>query len=190
MLEISNDVNLVNKIKMMKIKNVIASIVTLGIPSFLVLVMFGLLIAQIAFGLSNASVIVATLNLFVQSNLWYGRHYKKKLKEALKEFSDEIYEKTDIRCHIDSVSDLEIVPKNIRLGSDLSHNNIVEVFKKGHYVLVHTYPKTFVIRQYKDEEERLHVDLLDGDEEKNALDDVNRDDSNDEVKRLTLWKKD
>lgn len=190
MLEISNDVNIVNKVKKMKAMNIFAWILSLGIPLVLVIIMFSLLIAQIFFNLGISSVIVPTMNLFVQGNLWYGRHHRKKLDQELNDFARAVSEKTDTKYRIHDLKEFEIIPKNLKLGEDLSHKNIVEIFQKGHYVLVHAYPNDIVIRQYVDDDHELHVDLLQDEEKEAALVDIYSEPKElDGVKRLSLQNK-
>lgn len=186
MLEISNEVNLVRAVKWLKIKNVLSWFVSLGIPLILVIIMCGMLIARACLGADVPTNIIPSLNLLVQGNLWLGRRHGKKLKEQLKNFENSIQDQAEIKCAIYDLSDIQIIPKNIKLGEDLSKKNIVEIFKEGHYVLVHSYPEPVVIRQYVDDDEELHVDVLTDKDRKEALNAIYSDPES-APKKLSLW---
>ncbi len=189
MLEISNEVDLVKELKWMKIKNIIAWIWSLGVPCALLVVMLGLLIGQMFYGLNNVGAIIPSLNLLVQGNLWFGRRHNKRVEEQLKTLENSIREETDTRCAIYGLKDIQIVPKNVKIGEDVSKKNLVEIFKEGHYVLIRSYPQEVVIRQYVDDDEELHVDVLVDKERQDALDSLYRDMLT-EPKKLSLWNKD
>lgn len=186
MLEISNDVNLVKEIKRLKVKNIFGLFISIGVSSILLVIMIAILIINLLGSFILPASSVAIMNLFVQGNLWYGRKVRRETDEKLKSLSNSISDEIDSKYSIYSVADIKIIPKNLKLGEDLSHNNLVQIFKEGHYVLVHGFPQDIVIRQYIDEDE-LHVEVLDEEDKKMALSELSEDEN---VKKLTLWNND
>ena len=183
MIKLPSDLDVVKRVRILRFKKVLAFLIALGIPIVIVAIMIGMLVAQIFFGVSNLWQAVVLMNVFVQSELILGRHYNDRVEQQFRDLSTEISESSKKHFSIANLSDIAIVPKNIQLGSNINSNAMVEIFKKGHYVLIHAFPEDLIIREYRDDEEQLNVELLETEEKEKALKELKEDVL---VKKLTL----
>lgn len=185
MLEISNDVNIVKTIKNYKIRHIIHLIMGLGLPALTVMGMIGIFIANLCFSAGISTLCIPIMNLYVQGSLIISRNRSNKLETEMKKFCKELSAQTSSNCSIYDLESVEIIPKNLKLGEDLTKKNIVEIFRDGHYVLIHSIPDEVVIRQYFDDNEELHVELLQDEAREEALTDIYTS-GNSKVKKLAL----
>lgn len=90
---------------------------------------------------------------------------KKKNLKFLGRLTDDILDKIeDNFCSVYRMSDITIIPKNIKIGENLEAANIIPIFKKGHFIIVKGLYSPVVLAQYKDDYGGYCVKILDNDE--------------------------
>lgn len=67
------------------------------------------------------------------------------------------------------IKEIDIVPKNIKIGYDLSNKNIVPIFRDGYYIIVKTKKKSIIFQEvYEDKKKAgLLYQIVHGTQEKN-----------------------
>lgn len=70
--------------------------------------------------------------------------------------------------YLSRLNDIEIIPKNIQVGEDLSAKNIVPIFKEGHYILMGSLPNLCLMRQVK-QDDKMTVDIYEEEEMEDIL---------------------
>lgn len=89
-----------------------------------------------------------------------GRRITDGDHKFLKDLSDGIEALIHEEFPINSLNDIEIVPKNIFIGDNLEASNAIELYQEGHYVLIRSKEKALVLRQLE-ENDKNHVEILD-----------------------------
>ncbi|MDE6292357.1 MAG: hypothetical protein K2L98_01605 [Bacilli bacterium] len=107
-----------------------------------------------------ASPVYVFLNLASLFSILLSAHsLKNSAENAIKVFSSSIawmangYDGLQ-NTFIDNV-EIEIVPKNMKIGEDLEAINIVPIFKDGHYVIIKSFDHPCFIRVYDDGKEEV-----------------------------------
>lgn len=106
---------------------------------------------------SPAYVFLNLASLF--SILLSAHNLKKSATAAIRVFSNSIVWKANgydglQNTFIDNV-EIEIVPKNMKIGEDLEAINIVPIFKEGHYVIIKSFDHPYFIRVFDDGKEEV-----------------------------------
>lgn len=109
--------------------------------------------SQVFFTLVLASITMDGLNKIYGSK---GLSTFKEIVEEVEKITDKDFGEVDMK-------DLEIVPKNIKVGENLDAANIIPIFKEGYYIVIGRVLEGAVLRQLE-EDDKMHLDLLDEDE--------------------------
>lgn len=146
MREIDNVIN-VNKIQKYKKNIFISKFLMYGLSVFILFIMLVLLVIEYTLNISSLAFTIANLNLL---GIYLRAKSKKKLSESLNYFNDleRKLASNDIYVDID-YKNIEIIPKNIKVGEDLSSKNIVPIFVEGNYVLIKDENEVVITRQYE-----------------------------------------
>lgn len=110
---------------------------------------------------SITTVPCCLLNFFVQTNDNRGERKSRFLRGLTDDISKKI---GNNYWHLSNLSDITIIPKNIKVGENLEAVNIIPIFKEGHFIIVEGLYSPVVLAQYKDDDGNYCVKLLEEDE--------------------------
>lgn len=145
----------------------------------------------IPFATVLSSTAMFTSIFYVSSNS--KPEYRKKTKDFLTELSKDIARfNGEPSWRINSLDNITIIPKNVKVGENLEALNAVPIFKKGKYIIIEGNHSVEILAQYKENDKDV-VKILDEyevEEEYNALDEKTKHKVHRENKLLSYILKD
>ncbi len=127
------------------------------------------------------NAVLVFLGIGTDRSIANNRGYLNKLGDDISLVSGE-------ECIIDRLKDIEIIPKNIKVGECLEASNAFDIFKGGHYILVSSLPRKFVLQQVE-EEDKNRVDILEYEEAATVIEQLVKDGNMDVTKGIDFISK-
>lgn len=126
-----------------------------GVPKFVK----GLIIALIIFGimgvfvnplgaispLASAAVLISSTVALKKATAKSIGYYARRIASIVNDFNKE-------ETLLEAQTTLAIEPVNLRIGENLEASNAIDIFKKGHYVIIKSLMDPYFIRSYVNDE--------------------------------------